>query len=375
MNGKNVLGMIFANIHEEALESLTDMRTMGSVPFCSRYRLIDFPLSNMVESGVTKIGVVSNANFNSLMDHVGTGKPWDLSRKTDGLYLLPPYSINSVAMWGNRIDAIYGNMSFLNQSTQEYVLMSDCYNVLNLDYEKLFDTHEKTGADITIVTVKAKSPANIGSTLVINSIDSNGRIIDAAVDPDTADDEICYSTSIILIKKYLLQTLVTSAHSKNEVSFQKNILLNCIKNQKVYSYDATNEFIGTIDSVQSYYDISMSLLDKKNKNTLFDAERPIYTKERDDMPTLYGKDAKVVNSLVADGCEINGTVENCILFKGVTIEEGAVVKNAILMQDTMVGANAKINCIIADKDVSIKAGVELSGAPNFPVSLSKGTRI
>jgi glucose-1-phosphate adenylyltransferase len=375
MNGKNVLGMIFANIHEEALESLTDMRTMGSVPFCSRYRLIDFPLSDMVESGITKIGVVSNANFNSLMDHVGTGKPWDLSRRTDGLYLLPPYSINSVAMWGNRIDAIYGNMSFLNQSTQEYVLMSDCYNVINLELENLFEAHEKNDADITIVTVKAKKPNHAGSLLVINKIDENGRIVDAGVDPETTDGEICYSTNIILMKKYLLQTLITSAHSKNEVSFQRNVLLNSIKKHRVYSFDASSDFIGTIDSVQSYYDISMSLLDKENKNKLFVAQRPIYTKERDDMPTLYGKDAKVVNSLVADGCKIEGTVENCILFKGVTIEEGAVVKNSILMQDTMIGSNSKINCIIADKDVSVKAGVELSGAPNFPVSLSKGARI
>lgn len=374
MNGKNVLGMIFANIHEEALDSLTDMRTMGSVPFCSRYRLIDFPLSNMVESGMTKIGVVTNANFNSLMDHVGTGKPWDLSRKNDGLYLLPPYSINSVAMWGNRIDAVYGNMGFLDQSNQEYVLMSDCYNVLSLDYGKLFDAHEENNADITIVAVKGKKPANFSSVLVLDDVALDGRVNDAVVDPDT-DEDVYYSTNIILIKKYLLQTLITNAHSKNEVSFQKNVIMNCIKTNKVYAYDATADFIGTIDSVQSYYDISMSLLNKENKNKLFASERPIYTKERDDMPTLYGPDAKVTNSLVADGCEIKGTVENCILFKGVEVEAGAVVKNSILMQDTVIGANSKINCIIADKDVSVKANVELSGAPNFPVSLSKGTRI
>ena len=142
MNGKSVLGIIFANIHEEALDTLTAQRTMGSVPFCSRYRLIDFPLSNMVESGITKIGVITNANFRSLMDHVGTGKPWDLSRKNDGLYLLPPFSVNSATMWGNRIDAIFGNIQFLNQSNQDYVLMSDCNQVLNMDYEKLFDAHE-----------------------------------------------------------------------------------------------------------------------------------------------------------------------------------------------------------------------------------------
>ena len=374
MNGNNVLGMIFANIHEEALDALTDMRTMGSVPFCARYRLIDFPLSNMVESGITKIGVVTNANFNSLMDHVGTGKPWDLSRKNDGLFLLPPYSINSATMWGNRIDAIYGNMGFLDQSNQEYVLMSDCYNVMNLDFEKLFEAHEKSGAAVTTVGVKGKKPKNIKSVLVFNKVEENGKIIEASLDPDTNDD-VFYSCNIILIKKYLLQTLITTAHSKNEVSFQRSILMNCIKSEKAYAFDATDCFVGTIDSVQSYYDISMSLLDKDTKNKLFDKERPIYTKERDDMPTLYGKDAEVKNTLIADGCEIKGTVENSILFKGVKVEEGAVVKNSILMQDTVIGENTKVNYIIADKNVNIKSGVELSGAENYPVSLSKDTRI
>lgn len=373
MNGKKVLGMIFANIHEEALGSLTDMRTMGSVPFCSRYRLIDFPLSNMVESQITKIGVVTNANFNSLMDHVGTGKPWDLSRKTDGLYLLPPYSLNSTTMWGNRIDAIYGNMSFLDHSNQEYVLMTDCYNIMSLDYSKLFEAHEKSGAAVTVVGVKGKLPKNMSSVLVFNKVDADGKITDAAIDPDA--DEAFYSTNIILIKKYLLQTLITTAHSKNEVSFQRSILMNCINSGKAYAYDATDCFVGTIDSIQSYYDISMSLLKGENRKKLFAPERPIYTKERDDMPTLYGTEARISNSLIADGCQIKGTVENCIVFKGVKVEAGAVVKNSILMQDTVVGENSKINYIIADKNVNIKSGIELSGAANFPVSLSKDTRI
>ena len=374
MNGKKVLGMIFANVHEEALESLTDMRTMGSVPFCSRYRLIDFPLSNMVESGLTKIGVVTNANFNSLMDHVGTGKPWDLSRKTDGLYLLPPYSLNSTTMWGNRIDAIYGNMSFLDHSNQEYVLMTDCYSVMNLDYEKVFDAHEKSGAAVTIVGVKGKMPKNMGSLLVFNEVAEDGKILDAAIDP-ASEDEVFYSCNIILMKKYLLQTLITTAHSKNEVSFQRSILMNCINSGMAYAFDASDCFVGTIDSVQSYYDISMSLLDRENKKKLFASERPIYTKERDDMPSLYGTEAVIKNSLIADGCEIKGTVENCIIFKGVKIEADAVVKNSILMQDTVVGEGTKVNYIIADKNVNIKSGVELSGAENFPVSLSKDTRI
>lgn len=373
MNGKNVLGMIFANIHEEALDTLTNKRTMGSVPFCSRYRLIDFPLSNMVESSIAKVGVVTNANFNSLMDHVGTGKPWDLSRKTDGLYLLPPYSINSVTMWGNRIDAIYGNLGFLNNSNQEYVLMTDCFNVMNINYNDLFEAHEKTGADITVVGVKAKVPQDIKSVLIFDKVEDDGRISAASI--DSTNEEAFYSTNIILIKKALLQALVTASHSKNEVSFQRNVIMECVKHNKVYAYDATDCFVGTIDSIQSYYDISMSLLQRENKKKLFCKDRPIYTKERDDMPTLYGMQADVKNSLVADGCEIKGSVENCILFKGAKVEKGAVVKNSILMQDTVVGENAKVTYIIADKNCYIKPEVELSGAANYPVTLAKGTRI
>ena len=196
MNGKNVLGIIFANAHEEALSTLTEMRTMGSVPFLSRYRLIDFPLSNMVESGITKVGVITNLNFRSLMDHVGMGKPWDLSRKTDGLYILPPFSSNNVSMWGNQIDAIYGNIGFFHHSNQEYVLLTDCNTVTSLDYNLLFEQHENTGADITIVGVKGKKPCKIHSTLVFDKIEDDGRITEMSFDKD-CDDEVIYSSNEI----------------------------------------------------------------------------------------------------------------------------------------------------------------------------------
>ena len=374
MNANKVLGMIFANIHEEALDSLTAMRTMGSVPFCSRYRLIDFPLSNMVNSGMTKIGVITNANFQSLMDHVGTGKPWDLSRKNDGLFILPPFNVGSAAIWGNRIDAIYGNKGFLEESNQTYVVMSDCNNVLSINYQALFDFHEAKGADITIVGVKAPMPEGIGSILCFDSVDKDGKITEMSLDRNDGRD-IYHSVNIILMKKYLLESLITTAHSKNEISFQRNIIMANAKNLKIYAYDATESFVGTLSSIQAYYDVSMSLLEKKNRRKLFSDDHQIYTKERDDMPSIYGTESRLTNSLAADGCIIEGTVENSIIFKGVKIGKGAVIRNSILMQDTVIGDNSKLNCVIADKDVNIKSGVELSGAPTFPVSLSKGTRI
>lgn len=374
MNGKKVMGIIFANIHEGTLDSLTAMRTMGSVPFCSRYRLIDFPLSNMVESGVTKVGVITNANFQSLMDHVGTGKPWDLSRKNDGLFILPPFNVGSATMWGNRIDAIYGNMGFLEQSNQTYVVMCDCNNVLSLDYEALFDKHEESGADITVVGVKAPMPDKIGSILCFDKVEEDGRITEMSLDRRD-ETEIFHSVNIVIMKKYLLESLITTAHSKNEISFQRNVLMSNVKSLKIHAYDATDSFVGTISSVQAYYDVSMKLLEKESRAKLFSADFPIYTKERDDMPSLYGAESHLTNSLVADGCIIDGTVENSIIFKGAKIAKGAVVKNSILMQDTVVGENAKLSYVITDKKVSIKNGVELSGAPTFPVTLSKGTRI
>ena len=365
MNGKTVLGIIFANIHEEALDSLTAMRTMGSVPFCSRFRLIDFPLSNMVDSGVTKIGVVANANFRSLMDHIGTGKPWDLSRKSDGLFLLPPFSVGSAAMWGNRIDALYGNMNFLQQSNQTYVLMSDCNNVLSVDYSALFTAHEESGADITILGVKGKMPQNIGSVLTFDKVDADGRITEMSLDKKTTED-VFYSCNIMIMKKYLLETLVTTAHSKNEISFQRSIIMANLNNLKIHAFDATDSFVGTIDSIQSYYDISMSLLEKENRKKLF--KSPISTKERDDMPTLYGPESSLKNSLVADGCIIDGKVENCIIFKGVKVGKNAQVRNSILMQDTVVGNNAKISCVITGRNVSIKDGAARAGSPLGGVS-------
>ena len=173
---KECVAMLLAGGQGSRLYVLTGDMAKPAVPFGGKFRIIDFPLSNMVESGITKIGVITNANFRSLMDHVGTGKPWDLSRKNDGLYLLPPFSVNSATMWGNRIDAIFGNIQFLNQSNQDYVLMSDCNQVLNMDYEKLFDAHEQSGADVTIVGVHGEMPTHVGSVLVFDKVAEDGRI-------------------------------------------------------------------------------------------------------------------------------------------------------------------------------------------------------
>ena len=375
MMGKNVLGIIFSNIHDEALNQLTDMRTMGSVPFCSRYRLIDFPLSNMVNSGITKVGIVTKANYQSLMDHIGTGKPWDLSRKYEGMFLLPPFNIENGRAYQSRVDAIQLNRQFIQQSQQEYVLMTDCNVVNSVDYNELFKFHADVDADISIIATRGKKPSNIDHILALDEVrKEDGRLISASVDPECGDDEILYSTNIMLIKKYVLDQVITNAYSHNLHHFQRDVIMPNIDKYKIHILEP-NTYIATIDSLQSYYDISMSMLQSENRKRLFDREKPIYTKERDDMPARYGHTSTAKNCLVADGCVIEGDVENSILFKGVTVGKGAVVKDCILMQDTYIGENAKLNCVIADKNVTVKPYVELSGAKSYPVLLGKKTTV
>lgn len=373
MNGQKVLGIIFSNLHDEALNQLTDMRTMGSVPFCARYRLIDFPLSAMVGSGMTKVGIVTKANYQSLMDHIGTGKPWDLSRKHDGMFLLPPFNVTNGFYAASRVDSLYNNRNFIRQSKQDYVLMSDCNVVTSLDYNDLFDYQDQVDADMIIVAAKGCCPANLDNILVFDKVDKNGRATEVSLDPHTSG-EVLYSTNIMLIKKYVLENLVNNAYTHNQHHFQKDIIMSNLNTLKLHVYQA-KEYARTIGSLQSYYEVSMSMLERENRNQVFNPERPIYTKERDDMPARYGLDAAVKNSLVADGCTVEGQVENCILFKGVTIGKNAVVKDSIIMQDTLIGENARLNCVITDKNVVVKHNVELKGAKNYPICLGKNSTV
>lgn len=373
MNGQKVLGIIFSNLHDEALSQLTDMRTMGSVPFCARYRLIDFPLSAMVGSGMTKVGIVTKANYQSLMDHIGTGKPWDLSRKHDGMFLLPPFNAANGFYAASRVDSLYNNRNFIRQSKQDYVLMSDCNVVTSLDYNSLFAYQDKVDADMVIVAARGVRPTNIENILVFDKVGENGRAMEVSLDPNTAK-EVLYSTNIMLVKKYVLENLVNNAYTHNLHHFQKDVIMSNLSSLKLHVYEV-KEYAQTIESLQSYYNVSMSMLERDNRNQVFNPERPIYTKERDDMPARYGLDSVVTNSLVADGCTVEGHVENCILFKGVTISKNAVVKNSIIMQDTLIGENAKLNCVITDKNVVVKYNVELKGAKNYPICLGKNSTV
>lgn len=369
MRGNNMIGVIFSNVHEEKIRELTERRAMGSVPFGGRYRLIDFPLSNMVNSGINKVGVVTKSNYQSLMDHLGSGKAWDLSRKREGLYLLPPFD-HACSVTNSRVESLASIHQFLKNSKEEYVVLSDCDVVCNIDYTDVLAFHLKNDADITIIYRSGKVPENM-SEPSIYTIDPDGRVRDLLIDP-RVDGECNFGLSMLLIRRELLMQLVADCVSRNLYNFKRDLLQRNVGNYKVYAYEFEG-FIQNICSMNSYFEANMSLMLPKVRQELFDPNHPIYTKVRDDMPAHYGLDSSVNNSMVADGCVIEGSVENCVLFRGVKVEKGARLQNCVVMQDSVIGPNCRLNYVVVDKDVSIKNDRSLMGFQSYPVFISKGS--
>ncbi len=366
MMPKNVLGIVYSNSYDSCLDALTARRTMGSVPFGGRYRLIDFPLSNMVNCGITKVGVIANSNFHSLMDHIGSGRPWDLSRKVDGLTLLPPFT-PTAAESTNRIDTLDRIMDYISDSKQEYVLLMDSNFVCNLDLSKFFDFHSKNKADITVGYCYGKVP-KLSNQAVVELNDEN-KLINVGIDVKTAND-VNYLANIILIRKALLERLIGDAESYAYTSFEKDIIQRNVSILNIYGYKI-EDYHCTIDSMNTYFEANMQLLKKATRKELFNSKHPVYTKVRDDMPVVYGISSECKNSLVADGCQIEGTVKNSILFRGARVAKGAVVENSILMQDAFVGEDAHLNCVIMDKNTVITPKKTLSGDKSYPLFVGK----
>lgn len=368
MIGKDIAGIIYSSDYDNCLTELTAIRTMGSVPFGGRYRLVDFVLSSMVDSGISKVAVAMSNNYRSLMDHIGNGRPWDLARKREGLFLLPPYNLSGVGAYGSKMAMLRGADDFLNHTQEEYILVTDCNVVCNLDVEKLAAFHAKSGADITLAYTSGKLPA-LPDTAVL-TLDGDARVTDLEIAPKETE-EGAFAVNVMLLKKSLLLRLIYDASSHGWKDFDRDILMRSLGELKVFGYRIPG-FCRVIDSLQSFYDIHMSLLDKVQRDALFCEERPVFTRVRDDMPTVYGIGSSVRNSLIADGCTIEGVVENSVLSRGVRVEKGAVVKNCVLMQETFISSGASANCVITDKNVVLRPGKHLSGAEDYPLFISKG---
>ncbi len=366
----STVGVIFSSINDENIPELTRIRSMGSVPYGGRYRLIDFALSNMVNSGITTVGVITKQNYQSLMDHLGTGKDWDLARKEGGLILLPPYSDESETLYKGRLEALKGATAFLKKCKQDYVVLSDSDAIYKLDYSKVIKYHEEKNADITMVYHEHEvSKSRYYMTFETNK---NGKIVEIGINPLPGNVGKNYINVMVARTSFLLN-LIQDAIQRGYKSFGRDILVPGVKSMNIYGYKLEG-YYANIDSLVAYFNANLDLLNKDVRNEIF-GDRDIYTKVNDSSPAKFTDNAIVKNSLISDGCLIEGTVENCILFRGVKIGKGSVVKNCILMTDNYVGHDCNLSYVVSDKNSIIRDNRTLAGCEIKPYFISKGSLI
>ena len=370
-------GIIFSSLNNNTLSRLTSERTVAAIPFACRYRLVDFALSNMVNANISNIYIVANYKYRSLLEHLGSGKDWDLARREGGITFVSPFQTSNKAeqeMFSTHMEALKSMKEYIDEIKEDYVVLTDSDTVLTIDVNDIIRSHESTGADVTIVTsdvapdYTAKNPRIMISSVV-------GKVTQIAMSASFDERHPELALGIYVMKTEYLRTLIEEAEAYNLNSFTMLLLKNCkSSNYMTYKYVG---FAASVSSFLDYYKYSMELVncDKARESLLGKKEAPIYTRVHNSAPTKHYPGAKVENSMIADECSIEGTVINSVIFRGVTIEKGAVVTNCVLFHGTHVCKNAKLNCIVADKDVLISEGVNLSGNDNMPFYIQKGRKI
>ena len=375
----SAVGIIFSSINEKSVYELTKQRTMASVPFGCRYRLIDFALSNMVNSGINHVGLVTHYNYQSLMDHIGTGKDWDLARRHGGVKILPPYitafANNANFLYNTRLEALISIRDFIADCKEDVVVLSDCDTVCNLDLSAMVEQHIQSGADITLGVKSSYVSQDSTRAITIVNSDETGKVTDIVDYSGMRNGfEDVYIHILVIGRKYL-EEIINDSMAHGYTSFTKDILIRNYQRHdcRVYKFDG---YFATIRSINDYYSCSMDLLKPEIRHALFsERNRPVLTKVRNSSPASYIEGALVRNSLIADGCVIEGTVENSILFRGVKVGKNTHIKNSIIMQDTITGENVYLNCVITDKNVVIRDGRVLSGHETRPFFLDKGSNV
>lgn len=370
----NALGIIFPNVYDELVSELTSERLMASIPFASRYRMIDFVLSSMVNCGIDNITVLVRENYFSLLDHLGSGREWDLARKNGGLNIFPPFAQKNTGIYTGKVGMLSSILGFLKSQKEKYVIMSDTNIVCNFDFKALLKEHIDSGADVTVAYTRQELPESIReSDDLLKSMYYTLEMEDRRVKKIHINSQETgvqnFSMNTYVFDREQLIKLINEVFIGGGVYLERDILVPRLSELTVNGYEY-KEYVARISSLKSYFDENMRLLDDANLDALFEPN-PIYTKIRDDNPTRYINGASAKNVMVADGCLIEGEVENCILFRGVKVGKGAKVKNAILMQDTVIEPGVEAEYIITDKKVRISEGKELKGTDSFPIFVAK----
>lgn len=371
---KHLMGIINLSENEEQIRGLTYNRPIGSIPFAGRYRIIDFILSNMVNAKINNIAIFTQGKSRSLMGHIGTGKDWDLDRNVDGLFIFnPEIDINDIQTHKGDIENFKNHLDYIKYSRQKYILLTRSYMVCNIDLCKAYQYHQESNADITIIYKKIKGNHVGFKNCNTLNIDDNNRVL--SIGRNTQKEGYSnISMEMYIMKKELLLELIQNTIQSGEVEHIKQAIIKNIKTLNVNAYEFKGH-LSCIHSTEEYYHASMDLLDSNIAHELFHQNGLIYTKSKNEPSTKYTRTAEVNNSLIANGCIIEGRVENSIIGRGVHIAKNAFIKDSIIMNKGGVEEGALLNNVILDKFVYVTKNSVLSGDCSNPLVIRKGLRI
>ena len=368
----NVMGIIFTN--DATMGELTNKRTMASIPFGGRYRQVDFALSNLACAGVRHIGIIARHNYQSLMHHVGDGEEWGLELEEGGLEFLTPYAQTTVGTYRGKLESVANAMDFLEYGEEdELVVLIDSAVLSNIDLKAVLDAHVASGKDVTVVTKTGICNGEKKIDLALKVED--GEIKDMVVDYVAPADYVASMDIFVVSKKFLVK-FVKEMIARDKFHMDRDLVMGGwnrgVVSVNTYAFEGVAMFN---ESVEEYFANSMSLIKKDVRADLFAGAHPVYTKVRDRVPTYYGEGCEVEKSLIADGCMLDGEVEDSILFREVVIGKGAEVENCILFNDAVIGEGAELKYVILDKNVTVTPGAKLIGTKKNPIIVKRGETV
>ena len=369
----NVMGIIYAN--DANLGDLTNKRTMASLPFGGRYRQVDFALSNLCNAGIRHVGIISRYNYQSLMNHVGDGEEWNLEMEEGGMEFLTPYAMSTTGTYRGKLESLANAMEFLKYGADdELVIMIDSAVLSNVDLTDILNKHVASGRDVTVVTKAGICNGEKTIDLALK-LDANGEVTDMVVDYAASEEYVASMDIFVLDKKWLIRHAMELI-ARNKFHMDRDLVLDGwqqgLVSVNVYQFEGIAMFN---ESVEEYFKNSMSLIKKNVRDDLFNRHHPIYTKVRFRVPSYYGENCEIESSLIADGCMIDGEVENSVLFRQVTVAKDAEVEDCILMNDCVVGEGAELKYCILDKNVTVSPGTKLIGTKKNPVIIKRGETV
>ena len=365
-----VMGIIFAN--DGAVGAFTNQRTTAAIPFAGRYRQIDFHLSNMAAAGIRRVGIISRHNYQSLMYHIGSGEEWGMELEEGGLEFLTPFAMSTTHSYRGKLETLHSAMNFLTYGPEdEYVVMTGSSILCNIDLNDVLASHIASGRDITVVTKAGVADGKKQLDLALK-LDEQGEIVDMAVDYVAPAGYLATMDIFVLSKKYLREK-VREFIARNLFHMDRDLVLG--QWQKGQLSVNVYQFKGAAlynESVEEYFRNSLALIDRKVRHDLFGYNHTVFTRVRDRVPTYYGEYCEVEDCIIADGCILEGEVENSVLFRNVTVGQGAEVENCVIMNDAVIGEGAQLKYAILDKDVVVRPGAKLCGTPNNPIIIPRG---